>query len=100
MSTNDTSLVDVASRRIGGRHHTPLYRQQEPGAITIPPYTGTGWRDRRCLLQAHATFVLARIKHITGDRQAARDLIGQARELDDSPWPSMSRPSQRLFVAP
>jgi len=85
-------LLDLARHHCFAKQYGKAEEIIQQYLVTDPP---------PCLpMQAHATFVLARVKHINGDRQAAKDLIGQARELDDSLWPSMSRPSQRLFVAP
>jgi len=54
-----------------------------------------------CLpMQACATLMLARINRFAGNGQAAKDLMEQARELDDRPWRTMRRPPEALFVAP
>ena len=85
-------LLDLALRH-------GLAKQYGKAAEIVQQYLATD--PPPCLpMQACATLMLARIKHIAGDRGTAKDLMEQAKELDDQPWRAMRRPPKALFVAP
>ena len=85
-------LLDLALRH-------GLAKQYGRTEQTIQQYLAT--EPPPCLpMQACATLMLTRVKQVTGDRQGARDLMEQAKELDDRPWRAMRRPPEALFVAP
>ena len=85
-------LLDLALRHGLAKQYGKAEQILQQYLATDPP---------PCLpMQAFATFMLARIKHFAGDPQGAKDLMEEAKELDDHPWQAMRRPPEALFVAP
>jgi tetratricopeptide (TPR) repeat protein len=51
-------------------------------------------------LRAWATFCLAKIRQMEGDRAQADDLLAEAKRIDPRVWTTYMEPSEVLFEAP